>query len=79
MQDRDSFYYRAIRTTKLSGASRAQHDLNDPPPETLRKKPLSELGQQKDVATREKEPKGLDLDIPEQRRCFIEGNIHAGS
>jgi hypothetical protein len=71
---RDSFYYRAIRT-KLSGASRAQHDLNDPPPETLRKKPLSELGRQEGVATSGNEPKGLDLDIPEQRRRFIEGKL----
>jgi hypothetical protein len=73
MQDRNSFYYRAIRT-KLGNAVRAQHDLNDPLPNTL-KKPLSELGRQEGVATGGKEPKGLDLDIPEQRRRFIEGKL----
>jgi hypothetical protein len=77
MQDRDSFYYRAIRT-KLSGASRAQHDLNDPRPGILRK-PLSELGRQEGIATSGKESKGLDLDIPEQRRRFVGDGIHAGS
>jgi hypothetical protein len=73
MQDRNSFYYRAIRT-KFGDAVRAQHNVNDPPPNTL-KKPLSELGQQEGVATGEKEPKGLDLDIPEQRRRFIKGEL----
>jgi hypothetical protein len=36
MQDRDSFYYRAVRT-KLGGARRAQHDLSAPLPEPLKK------------------------------------------
>ena len=58
MQDRDSFYYRAIRT-RLGDALK-----------TLTK-PL-ELDRQQSVAAGEKEPKGLDLDKPEQRRRFIE-------
>jgi hypothetical protein len=33
MQDRDSFYYRAIRT-KLGDAARTQYDLNEPLPDT---------------------------------------------
>jgi hypothetical protein len=49
MQDRDSFYHRAIRT-KLGDAMRAQLENADG-----------------------KEPKGLDLDDPEQRRRFVEG------
>jgi hypothetical protein len=54
MQDRDSFYYRAIRT-KLGDARKAQHDLNDPLP-----------NQQESVAAGGKEPKGLDLFLREQ-------------
>jgi hypothetical protein len=61
MQDRDSFHHRASRT-RIGDARRAQHDLNDPLPETLRES----------VATG-KEPKALDLDNPEQRRRFMEG------
>jgi hypothetical protein len=57
MQDRDSFYLRAIRRGDAS--------------KTLRK-PLSELDQRENVATAGKEPKGLDLDDPEQRRRFME-------
>jgi hypothetical protein len=61
MQDRDSFYHRAMRT-KIGDARRAQHD---PLPAT----------QQENVATGGKEPKGLDLDIPEQRRRFMGGKL----
>jgi hypothetical protein len=55
MQNRDGFYYRAIRT-KLGDARRAQHHLSAPLPEPLKKD----------------QPKGLDLDDPEQRRRFLE-------
>jgi hypothetical protein len=55
MHNRDSFYYRAIRT-KLGDALRAQYDLSEPLPEALQN-----LDQ----------PKGLDLDNPEQRRRFL--------
>jgi hypothetical protein len=61
MQDRDSFHHRASRT-RIGDARRAQNDLNDPLPQTLRES----------VATG-KEPKALDLDNPEQRRRFMEG------
>jgi hypothetical protein len=57
MHDRDSFYYRAIRT-KLGDALRAQYDLKEPQPR---------------VATGGMEAKGLDLDDPEQRRRFMAG------
>jgi hypothetical protein len=60
MEDRDSFYHRAIRTT-LGDALK-----------TLTK-PLLELHQQQSVAAGGKEPKGLDLDNLEQRRRFMEG------
>jgi hypothetical protein len=36
MQDRDSFYYRAIRT-KIGDALRAQYDVKEPLPEPLAK------------------------------------------
>ena len=42
MQDRDSFYYRAIRT-KIGDALRAQYDVKEPLPEPLAKI-LLELG-----------------------------------
>jgi hypothetical protein len=58
MPDRDSFCHRA-RRTRIGDARRAQHDLNDPLPETL-------------VATGGEEPKGLDLDNPGQRRRFMD-------
>jgi hypothetical protein len=61
MPDRDSFHHRASRT-RIGDARRAQHDLNDPLPETLRES----------VATGGKESKGLDLDNPEQRRRFMD-------
>jgi hypothetical protein len=53
MQDRDSFYHRAIRT-KVGEAPRAQ---------------------QEDVTTDAKEPKGLDLNDPEQRRRWEAGAL----
>ena len=53
MQDRDSFYRRAIRT-KLGDA------LRNP---------------QENVAADANEPKALDLDDPEQRRRFLEGDL----
>jgi hypothetical protein len=59
MHDRDSFYYRAIRT-KLGDALRAQYDLSKPLPQ-----PLTEALLNLD------QPKGLDLDNPEQRRRFL--------
>ena len=59
MHDRDSFYYRAIRT-KLGDALRAQYDLSEPLPQ-----PLTEALLNLD------QPKGLDLDNPEQRRRFL--------
>jgi hypothetical protein len=59
MQDRDSFYYRAIRT-KVGNEPKARYDLSQPLPEPL-VKALRELD----------EPKGLDLDNPEQRRRFL--------
>ena len=60
MHDRDSFYYRAIRT-KLGDTLRAQYDLSEPLPQ-----PLTEALLKLD------QPKGLDLDNPEQRRRFFE-------
>jgi hypothetical protein len=60
MQDRDSFYHRAIRT-RLGEALKALT------------KPLLALDQRQSVAGAGKEPKGLDLDKPEQRRRFMEG------
>jgi hypothetical protein len=60
MQERDSFYYPAIRT-KVGNERKAQYDLSQPLPEPLAKA-LRELD----------EPKGLDLDNPEQRRRFLE-------
>jgi hypothetical protein len=52
-------FYRAIRT-KISDARRAQHDLSAAPlPEPLKKD----------------QPKGLDLDDPEQRRRFDETKV----
>jgi hypothetical protein len=60
MQDRDSFYYRAIRT-KLGDTLKAQYDLKQPLPEPLTRA-LLKLDQ----------PKGFDLDNPEQRRRFLE-------
>jgi hypothetical protein len=59
MHDRDSFYYRAIRT-KLGDTLRAQYDLSEPLPQ-----PLTEALLKLD------QPKGLDLDNPEQRRRFL--------
>jgi hypothetical protein len=60
MRDRDSFYYRAIRT-KLGDTLRAQYDLSEPLPEPLTK-----------ALVMLDHPKGLDLDDPEQRRRFLE-------
>jgi hypothetical protein len=60
MRDQDSFYHRAIRT-KVGNALREQYDLSEPLPEPLTKA-LLKLDQ----------PKGLDLDNPEQRRRFLE-------
>jgi hypothetical protein len=51
MQDRDSFYYRAIRT-KLGDALRAQYDLKQPLPEPLAKT-LFELDRQEGTVVRE--------------------------
>jgi hypothetical protein len=51
MQDRDSFYHRAIRAK---------------PREAMR-------AQQENVATDREEPKGLDLNDPEQRRRWEAG------
>jgi hypothetical protein len=48
MQDRDSFYYRAIRT-KLGDAPRTLYDLDDPLPQTPTKA-LFELYEQERVA-----------------------------
>jgi hypothetical protein len=48
MQDRDSFYYRAIRT-KLGDAARAQYDPKEPLPETPTKV-LFDLYEQERVA-----------------------------
>jgi hypothetical protein len=62
MHDRDSFYRRAIRT-KIGDALRAKYDLSEPLSEPLTKA-LLKLDQ----------PKGLDLDNPEQRRRFMEGD-----
>jgi hypothetical protein len=53
MQDRDSFYHRAVRT-KLGEVTKAQ---------------------QENVAADGKKPKALDLDDPEQRRRFMEGEL----
>jgi hypothetical protein len=50
MHDRDSFYYRAIRT-KLGDALKAQYDLKQPLPEPLAKA-LLELDRQEGVAVR---------------------------
>jgi hypothetical protein len=59
MHDRDSFYYCAIRT-KLGDTLRAQYNLSEPLPQ-----PLTEALLKLD------QPKGLDLDNPEQRRRFL--------
>jgi hypothetical protein len=48
MQDRDSFYYRAIRT-KLGDVARTQYDLKEPLPETPTKE-LFELYEKERVA-----------------------------
>jgi hypothetical protein len=48
MEDRDSFYYRAIRT-KQGDAPRAQYDLKEPPPDTPTKA-LFELYQLERIA-----------------------------
>jgi hypothetical protein len=61
MHNRNSFYYRAIRT-KLGDTLRAQYDLSVPLPQ-----PLTEALLKLD------QPKGFDLDNPEQRRRFFEG------
>ncbi len=58
MQDRDSFYHRAIRT-RLGEALKALTRLA--------------LDRQQSVAGGGKESKGLDLDNPERRRRFMEG------
>jgi len=50
MQDRDSFYYRAIRT-KRGDALKALYDLKQPLPEPLAKT-LFELDRQEGVAVR---------------------------
>jgi hypothetical protein len=49
-------FYHRASRTRIGDARRAQHDLN----------------QQESVATGWKEPKGLDLDNPEQRRRFMD-------
>jgi hypothetical protein len=54
MQDRDSFYYRAIRT-KLGDVAKTQYDLKEPLPETLAKA-LFELYEQERVAEWDREP-----------------------
>jgi hypothetical protein len=60
MQDRDSFYYRAIRT-KLGDAPRTHYDLDDPLPQTPTKA-LFELYEQERVAASGSEN-------PRTRRC----------
>ena len=60
MRGQDSYNYRAIRT-KLGDTLRAQYDLSEPLPQ-----PLTEALLKLD------QPKGLDLDNPEQRRRFFE-------
>ena len=60
MHNRDSFCYRAIRA-KLGDALGASYDLSEQLPE-----PLTEALLMLD------QPKGLDLDDPEQRRRFLE-------
>jgi hypothetical protein len=57
MHDRDSFYYRAIRT-KLGDALRAQYDLKEPLPESLATV-LFELDRQEGAAIR-----GTEADRP---------------
>jgi hypothetical protein len=56
MQDRDSFYYRAIRT-KLGDAPRTHYDLDDPLPQTPTKA-LFELYEQERVAASGSENRG---------------------
>jgi hypothetical protein len=56
MQDRDSFYYRAIRT-KRGDALKAQYDLKQPLPEPLAKT-LFELDRQEGTVVRA--PRTLD-------------------
>ena len=74
MHDRDSFYYRAIRT-KLGDALKAQYDLKQPLPEPLAKALLEldrqELDRQLVGALQELMSREDDRDVRERARQML--------